>query len=186
MTELSTKGPNASHGIDLRLNWIKLIGDYISRFDHEHIPVEDIKNYDEKQNLEIVVVLDPDNIKQTIVVNSNMQIWQVIIQIARAFKFRLSEFQIITRNGPLGEQIYSDTVSQYVIKNITIQRVDEKTFNQENPRRIIAQDKSFVEKLVNLLIEMSDIEIVSREIIQLIECIPINVEMKNDLAERIG
>lgn len=85
------------------MNWIKLIGDYIARFDHEHIPIEDIKNYDEKQNMEIVVVLDPDNIKQTIMVNSNMQIWQVIIQISKAFRFRLSEFQIITRNGPLGE-----------------------------------------------------------------------------------
>ena len=49
-----------------------------------------------------------------------MQIWQVIIQIARAYKFRLSEFQIITRNGPLGEQIYKDAVNQYVIKQITI------------------------------------------------------------------
>ena len=64
--------------------------------------------------------------------------------------------------------------------------MDEKTFNQENPRRIIGQDKSFVQKLVNLLIQMSDIEIVSREIIQLIESLPINVEMKNDLTERIG
>ena len=136
--------------------------------------------------MEILVVLDPDNIKQTIMVNSNMQIWQVIIQIARAFRFRLSEFQIITRNGPLGEQIYSDTVSQYVIKNITIQRVEDKSFNQENPRRIIGQDKSFVQKLVNLLIQTADIEIVSREIIQLIENLPVNVEMKNDLADRIG
>ena len=104
-------GPKASQGIDLRLNWIKLIGNYISRFDHEHIPMEDLKNYDEKQNIEIQVSLDPDNIKQVILVNSTMQIWQVIIQIARAFKFRLSEFQIITRNGPLGEKIYSDQVS---------------------------------------------------------------------------
>ena len=75
LNEFSATGQDASHGIDLRLNWIRLIGDYISRFDHEHIPVEDIKNFDEKQNLEIIVVLDPDNIKQTIVVNSNMQIW---------------------------------------------------------------------------------------------------------------
>ena len=79
LNELGTTGPNASQGIDLRLNWVRLIGAYISRFDHEHIAVEDIKNYDEKQNQEITVALDPDNIKQTVVVNSNMQIWQVII-----------------------------------------------------------------------------------------------------------
>ena len=47
-------------------------------------------------------------------------------------------------------------MSQYVIKNVTIQRVDEAAFNQENPRRIIGQDKSFVKKLVGLLIEMAD------------------------------
>ena len=48
LEEIGLTGANASQGIDLRLNWIRLIGDYISRFDHEHIPMEDLKNYDEK------------------------------------------------------------------------------------------------------------------------------------------
>ena len=72
LEEIGLTGAKASQGIDLRLNWINLIGDYISRFDHEHIPMEDLKNYDEKSNIEIQVSLDPDNIKQTIWVNSNM------------------------------------------------------------------------------------------------------------------
>ena len=72
LEEIGLTGPKASQGIDLRLNWIKLIGNYISRFDHEHMPMEDLKNYDEKQNFEIQVTLDPDNIKQVILVNSTM------------------------------------------------------------------------------------------------------------------
>ena len=120
LMDIKTTGPNATKGIDLRLNWIRLIGDYISRFDHEHIPEEDLKNYDEKNHIDITVTLEPDNIKQTVYVNSSMVIWQVIIQIAKAYRFRLSEFQIITRNGPLSDHIYSHPVSQYVIKNVTI------------------------------------------------------------------
>ena len=55
-----------------------------------------------------------------------------------------------------------------MIKNITIQRVDEKVFNNQNPRRIIGHDKTFALKLVKLLIQASDIEVISRAIIQLI------------------
>lgn len=77
-------------------------------------------------------------------------------------------------------------MSQYVIKNITIQRVDDKVFNQENPRRIIGQDQAFVQKLVKLLIQANDIEVVSGAIIQLLQSLPINSALKNDLAGKIG
>jgi len=35
-----------------------------------HIPLEDIKKYDEKNNIEVAVQLDPDNVTQKILVNS--------------------------------------------------------------------------------------------------------------------
>ena len=35
---------------EMRLNWVTLIRTYICRFDYMHIPLEDIKKYDEKSN----------------------------------------------------------------------------------------------------------------------------------------
>ena len=85
----------------MRLNWVTLIREYIKRFDYMHIPLEDIKKYDEKGNQKVSVQLDPENITQEIVVNSNMQIWQIVVQISRAFNLRISEFEIVTKKGPL-------------------------------------------------------------------------------------
>ncbi len=38
---------------------------------------------------------------------------------------RVSEFIIVTKKGPLEEQIYYDAVSAYTIKHLTINRIDE-------------------------------------------------------------
>ena len=50
--------------------------------------------------------LEPDNINQEIIVNANMQIWQIVVQISRAFNLRISEFEIVTKKGPLDQSIY--------------------------------------------------------------------------------
>ena len=86
---------------EMRLNWVTLIREYIKRFDYMHIPLEDIKKYDEKNNIKVTVQLDPENITQEIMVNANMQIWQIVVQISRAFNLRISEFEIVTKKGPL-------------------------------------------------------------------------------------
>ena len=44
-----------------------------------------------------------------------MRIWQLIIQIAKAYGFRRSDFRIVTNNGPLDMSIYTDLISSYVI-----------------------------------------------------------------------
>ena len=51
-----------SNYFDMRLNWITLIRIYIQRFDFMHIPLEDIKKYDEKDVQKVTVQLDPDNV----------------------------------------------------------------------------------------------------------------------------
>ena len=47
----------------------------------------------------------------------------------------------MTNNGALDTGIYKDLIGSYVIKNIKIQRIDEKIFDKENPRRLIAQNR---------------------------------------------
>ena len=74
-----------------------------------------------------------------------MQIWQIVVQISRTFGLRISEFEIVTNSGPLAQSIYYDAVSAYVIKKLQIKRVDEQKLNQENPRRVIGQDKLFLQ-----------------------------------------
>ena len=46
----------------MRLNWVTLIRTYIQRFDFMHIPLDDIKKYDEKNNLKVSVQLDPEKV----------------------------------------------------------------------------------------------------------------------------
>ena len=91
------------------------------------------------------MILDPENVRQEITVNANQEIWQIVVQISKAFDLKISEFQIITKKGPLGQSVYDHKVRDYLIQQLQIMRVDEKTLNNENPRRIIGQDKIFIE-----------------------------------------
>jgi len=63
----------------------------------------------------VTVVLEPDNISHDVVINSNMQIWQIIIQASRAFNLKIPEFQITTKRGSLAQNIYFEPVSSYNI-----------------------------------------------------------------------
>jgi superfamily II helicase len=78
-----------------------------------------------------------------------MRIWQLIIQISKIFKMRCSEFRIVTNNGPLSESIYNDPISTYIITSVKIKRIEEKVLDKENPRRLIAQNKPFLQKMLN-------------------------------------
>jgi len=67
-----------------------------------------------------------------------MRIWQLIIQIGKAYKMKCSEFRIDTNNGLLDTTIYNDLISVYNISSIRIKRIEEKILDKESPRRIIA------------------------------------------------
>lgn len=67
--QLNQLAPNNSKYVEMRMNWVLLIRTYISRFDYLHIPIEDIKKYDQKNNVKVTVQLDPENITKEIVVN---------------------------------------------------------------------------------------------------------------------
>ena len=55
--------------VTMRQNWVQVIRTYLYRFDYLHIPIEDLKRYDPRTNIEVTVQLDPDNIKHKIMVN---------------------------------------------------------------------------------------------------------------------
>ena len=97
--------------MDKRLNWVKLIKTFIMRFDYEHITLEDIKMYDQKRNSECTISLELDNgelQRETIQFNNDQKIWQIVLQISKKFKLKVSEFKIVAKGGPIDEKIYYD------------------------------------------------------------------------------
>ena len=131
-------------------NWLNTISTFIKRFDFDHVPEQPLSQ-DPKQNIEIGVTLQPQNIKHTITVNANSQLWQIIIQIGKAFKMKCSEFRISTNSGLLDTSIYSDLISAYRIETIIIKRFDEKILDKELPRRSIAQNSQVISKILDLI-----------------------------------
>ena len=100
---------------------------------------------------------------------------------------RPSEFLIKTTNGTVGQDIYEHKIERYDIKKLPISRIPEENLDKENPRRAIGQNTSFVNQLVRLLSEMPEEEKIVRQIIALIEILPVNKmiqKINNDEIER--
>jgi len=114
-----------------------------------------------------------------------MQLWQIIIQIGKAYNFRLTEFEIMTKNGPLRESIYSHFIEGFDIHSLNIRRKEEKKHNTENPRRVIAQDKNFIQRLFAMMTKMSNEPRIIHEIISLMEILPVNLNLKKQLTNQI-
>ena len=86
--------------------------------------------------------------REVITVNNAQKFWQIVLQIGKKFKMRPSEFKILAKSGTIDERIYNDDIGNYIIKNLQIEKLDEKRLLNENPRRIIGQDKVFCDKLI--------------------------------------
>ena len=51
----------ANHYMEQRLNWVKLVRNFISRFDYEHIELEDVSRYNEKENNQCTIIMELEN-----------------------------------------------------------------------------------------------------------------------------
>jgi hypothetical protein len=58
---MKNKNYDADFYMDMRLNWVKLIRTFINRFDFEHIELEDLSRYNEKDNINCAVTLENEN-----------------------------------------------------------------------------------------------------------------------------
>ena len=72
-----------------------------------------------------------------------------------------------------------------LINGLTIERKDEKALNTENPRRVIAQNKEFIQRLISSIGTGSDAK-TKAEIISLFECLPVNLSLKKELINQIS
>ena len=102
------------------MNALRLIRNFISRFDGDHILDEDLSKYPQNELKQIEVTLNPEKIPLLVQIHPNQKLWQLKRKMATAFKLKLSEFYIKTKQGPLQDSCYDDTISDYKIEKIHI------------------------------------------------------------------
>ena len=97
--------------------------------------------------------------------------------MANSFKLRLSEFYIKTKNGPLEESVYDEQIKEYKIEALHINRVATEEMEKEFPRYLIGYSGDYLAQFLELL--SSGQEECKREVINLLEILPINLEFRN-------
>ena len=108
---------------DVQLNGLRLIRNFINRFDGEHIYEEDITKYPQQELKQIEVTLNPEKVNKVVQVHPNQKMWQLKRKMASAFRLRLSEFYIKTKGGRLEDSCYDELISEYKIERIHIQKM---------------------------------------------------------------
>ena len=93
---------------DYQLNCLKLIKSYISRFDGDHILEEDMSQYPANEIKPVEVTLSPDKANIVVKIHHLQKMWQLKRKMANAFKMKLSEFYIKTKQGPLTDDVYDE------------------------------------------------------------------------------
>jgi hypothetical protein len=96
--------------------------------------------------------------------------------MANAFKLKLSEFYIKTRQGPLDESIYDEPIKDYKIEQLHINRVNQEEMEKEFPRYLIGYNSDYLTMFLDLL--QNGKEECKREVLNLLEILPINVDVK--------
>ena len=64
--------------------------------------------------------------------------------MANAFKLRLSEFYIKTKNGPLDDSVYDEQMLEYKIDALHINRVATEEMEREFPRYLIGYSRDYL------------------------------------------
>lgn len=103
--------------------------------------------------------------------------------MATAFKLKLSEFYIKTKGGPLEESVYDDTIKEYKIDSVYIQRVPKEEMEREFPRYLIGYNDEYLDQFIDLLKNGS--EDCKREALSLLEILPISYNIKTHFKDNI-
>ena len=71
--------------------------------------------------------------------------------MASAFKLKLSEFYIKTKQGRLDESIYDEQLKEYRIDSLHINRVPMDEMEREFPRYLIGYNNDYLNLFLELL-----------------------------------
>lgn len=103
--------------------------------------------------------------------------------MATAFKLKLSEFYIKTKAGPLDNDVYDESIKEYRIENVYIQRVPREEMEREFPRYLIGYNEEYLDQFIDLLKNGS--EDCKREALSLLEILPISSNIKSHFSDNI-
>ena len=103
--------------------------------------------------------------------------------MANAYKIRLSEFYIKTKQGPLDDNVYDEQLKDYKIDTLHIHRVPNEEMEKDFPRYIICYNSEFLNQFLDLL--RSGQEDCKREVQNLLEILPISPEVKFYIRDKI-
>ena len=106
----------------------------------------------------------------------NQKLMQVKRKMANHFKMRLSEFYIKTKQGPLDESVYEEQLKEYKIEQLYIMRISLEEMEKEFPRYLIGYNSDYLNVFLELL--KSGKEECKREVLSLLEVLPINLDVK--------
>lgn len=93
----------------------------------------------------------------------------------------MSEFYIDTNSGPLPQKILDQKITQYQIPSMRVKLAEEKVLDSSQPRRIIAQNKLVVERMVEQITQIGNTETDTaavEETFNLLEDLPCNLDNK--------
>lgn len=96
---------------------------------------------------------------------------------------RASEIFIKTKQGPLDENLYEDKFKEYNISTIHFQRIPQEDMEKEFPRYLIGYNAEYTNIFIELL--QTGNEECKREVLKLLDILPVNQEFKEYLFKLI-
>jgi len=121
----------------------------------------------------------PEKMTTQVRVGANSKLLQLKRNIASQFKIKMSEFYIKTKTGPLDDQTYNEPVRDYQISSIAIAKYEIEEMKTHFPRYLIGHNIEYVNMFFDLLARSN--EMCQREVLQLLENLPYNPEVKEYL-----
>lgn len=86
---------------------------FLTRFDKEHLSseldhfIENLSPQEQQTIKRINIKLDPDEEGLEVEVNLNCSFWELMRKSSIALNLKMSEFYILTKQGPLEEDVYN-------------------------------------------------------------------------------
>jgi len=95
--------------------------------------LENLNPQEQMQNRLINIKLEPDDVKGEIEVNINCKFWELVRKSSLYLNCKMNEIYILTKNGPLQDDMYQACMKNYDIKEITFERMSVEKQEKEFP-----------------------------------------------------
>ncbi len=144
--------------------------------------MENLQPQEQRNTKRVTIKLDPDGVRTEVEVNLNCKFWELMRKCSQVFNLKLSEFHILTKQGPLPERVYNDYMKDYDLKEVTLERVPLELMEKDFPSYVIGYHHADV--FLDVLRVHDDA--ITNEAVSLIELLQINPKVKAQLSGGIS